>query len=192
VFPTTSTSTTRRGTRGLALVATVAVFTGLAFSLTACSPAEAGAAAVVGDHRISTAEVSDAVTGIKEGNRQLSGEGLDRTVLFFLVVSPFVLPAAQANGVAVSKDQARQLLPGDPTPDPGAVRVLQTFLALQQLQQAGKNDALAQIQKDVAAAKPELNPRFGTFDVSQMAVVDAPPNWIVPTAEPTATSGATP
>ena len=173
------------GTAALALSAIVA--------LTACTPAQAGAAAVIGSRRISTTEVSQATQGIKQGNPQLAqGKGLHRTVLFFLVISPYVLQAAEQNGVAVSADTARQMLPNTPDPDPGSVRVLRTFVALQQLQQAGKNEALTQIQKDVTAAKPELNPRYGTFDVKQMAVVDAPPNWIVPSAEPTPSSGSTP
>ena len=190
-------STTRNSTaarpsrrRGLTLAAAAAV---LALGLAACSPAQAGAAAVVGQRRISTAEVSDAVTGIKQGNPQLAaGQGLDRTVLFFLVISPYVLSAAESNGVGVSDDTAKQMLPKTQDPDPGAVRVLRTFVALQRLQQEGKNDALNQIQKDVTAAKPELNPRYGRFDVKQMAVVDAPPNWLVPSSEPTASSGTTP
>jgi peptidyl-prolyl cis-trans isomerase SurA len=192
VFDTSSDSTAARrsGRRGLKAAAAAAV---AAVALAACTPAQAGAAAVIGDRRISTSEVSQATQGIKQGNPQLAqGKGLDRTVLFFLVISPYVLSAAEQNGVGVSADTARQMLPNAQDPDPGAVRVLRTFVALQQLQQAGKNDALTQIQKDVTAAKPELNPRYGTFDVKQMAVVDAPPNWIVPSAEPTASSGDTP
>jgi hypothetical protein len=192
VFDTWSNSRAARpaGRRGLTAAAAAAV---MALGLVACSPAQAGAAAVIGDRRISTADVSDAVAGIKEGNPQLAqGTGLDRTVLFFLVVAPYVLAEAESGGVAVSADQARQMLPKTQDPDPGAVRVLRTFMALQRLQQEGKNDALTQIQKDVTAAKPELNPRYGTFDVQQMAVVDAPPNWIVPKTEPTASSSTAP
>ncbi|MGN6610199.1 MAG: hypothetical protein ACTHLJ_00340 [Angustibacter sp.] len=192
MFDTSSDSTAARraGRRGFKAAAAAAV---AAVALAACTPAQAGAAAVVGDRRISTNEVSQATQGIKQGNPQLAqGQGLDRTVLFFLVISPYVLSAAEQNGVGVSADTARQMLPNTPDPDPGAVRVLRTFVALQKLQEAGKNDALTQIQKDVTAAEPELNPRYGTFDVKQMAVVDAPPNWIAPSAEPTASSGDTP
>ena len=191
MLSTTRNSTAARaGRRGLRAAAAAAL---LALGLAACTPSQAGAAAVIGQRRISTQEVSDAVAGIKQGNPQLAqGTGLDRTVLFFLVISPYVLSAAESNGVGVSADTARQMLPKAENPDPGAVRVLRTFVALQRLQQEGKNDALMQIQKDVTAAKPELNPRYGRFDVQQMAVVDAPPNWIVPKAEPTPSSGTTP
>ncbi|KQX69348.1 hypothetical protein [Angustibacter sp. Root456] len=192
MFDTSSDSTAARraGRRGLKAAAAAAV---AAVALAACTPGQAGAAAIVGDRRISTSEVSQAAQGIKQGNPQLAqGQGLERTVLFFLVISPYVLSAAEQNGVGVSADTAREMLPNVHDADPGAVRVLRTFVALQKLQQAGKNDALTQIQKDVAAAEPELNPRYGTFDVKQMAVVDAPPNWIAPRAEPTASSGDTP
>lgn len=192
MFDTSHNSTAARPAvgHGLRAVAAAAV---LALALVACSPAQAGAAAVIGDRRISAGEVSNAVAGIKAGNPQLAqGNGLDRTVLFFLVISPYVLSSAQSSGVGVSVDQARQMLPKTQDPDPGAVKVLRTFLALQRLQQGGKNDALTQIQKDITAAKPELNPRYGTFDVKQMAVVDAPPNWLVPRTAPTASSSPAP
>lgn len=191
VSDTTRTSITRRTRRaGLAGVAAAAA---LAVALTACTPAQSGAAAVVDGRRITVQQVDSAVAGIKTGNPQLAeGQGLDRTVLFFLVISPWVLSAAESNGVGVSEGQAKQLLPKASEPDPGSLRVMRTFLALQQLQQAQKTEALAQVQQDITAAKPELNPRFGTFDVQQMAVVDAPPNWIVPNAQPTATSSPAP
>ncbi|GAB3592699.1 hypothetical protein GCM10027446_13770 [Angustibacter peucedani] len=182
---TTRTRTTRR-TAGVAGVAAAAV---LALALSACTPAQAGAAAVVDGRRITVDQVSAATTGIKTGNPDLAeGEGLDRTVLFFLVISPWVLRAAEENGVGVSTGEAEKLLTKTDDPDPGSVLVLRTYLALQKLQQGEKTEALTQVQKDVTAAKPELNPRYGTFDLKQMAVVDAPPNWLVPGSEPTATA----
>ena len=192
MFHTTRITTTRRGTwRRAAGAASAAAV--LAVTLGACSPAQAGAAAVVGDRRITTAQVSDATTGIKQGNPQLAqGEGLDRTVLFFLVISPYVLSQAEANGVGVSEAEAKKLLPKTQDPDEGSVRVLQTYLALQKLQQQNKTEALTQIQKDVTAAKPELSPRFGTCDVKQMAVVDSAPNWIVPTPQSSPDPNAAP
>ncbi len=186
----TSSSRPSPAPRRAALAGTVVA--GL-LAVTACSAAQAGAAAVVDGRRITVQQVSDATSGIKAGNPQLAqGDGLDRTVLFFLVISPWVLQAAQDNGVGVSDSEARQLLTKTTSPDPGSVTVLRTFLALQKLQQAQKTEALTQVQKDVTAAKPELNPRFGTFDLKQMAVVDAPPNWIVPGSAPTATATPAP
>lgn len=182
---TRTTSAIAAQRSALAAVATVA---GVAVLLTGCSASQVGAAAVVDGRRITVQQVSDAVAGIQRGNPQLAQtSGLDRTVLFFLVLSPWLLPAAQDNQVGVSESEARALLPKTTTPDAAAVRVLRTFLALQKLQQAGKTEALAQVQKDVTAARPELNPRYGTFDLKQMAIVDSPPNWLVPRSTPTPT-----
>lgn len=192
VSETTRTSTTRRSAArrraGIAGALAAAVL-----AATACSPAQAGAAALVDGRRITVQQVSDATAGIKAGNPELAqGEGLERTVLFFLVISPWVLQAAQENGVGVSDSEARQLLTKTASPDPGAVKVLRTFLALQKLQQAQKTQALTAVQQAVVAAKPELNPRFGAFDPKQMAVVDVSPNWIVPETNATATATPAP
>jgi hypothetical protein len=167
--------------------AAVAVAVGLAVS--ACTPAKAGAAAIVGDRRITSQQVNDSSQGIREGNPQLAqGDGLERTVLFYLVISPWVLSAAQSTGNGVSNQEAAKLLPDTKTPDPGSILVLRTFTALQKMQQAGASEALAQVQKDIGAADPKLSPRYGAFDVQQMSIVDAPPNWVVPKSEPTETT----
>ena len=161
--------------------------------LSACSPAKVGAAAIVGDQRITTAQVNTASDGIRTGNPQLAqGEGLERTVLFYLVIAPWVLPTAAANGQGVSKQEATKLLPDATDPDPDSILVLRTFIALQKMQQAGLSEPLAQVQKDVTAANPKLSPRYGTFDAKSMSIVDAPPNWVVPKSEPTPTSGEQP
>lgn len=174
-------------------LAGIAAATALAVLVTGCSASQVGAAAVVDGRRITVQQVSDAVAGIQRGNPELSQSGgLDRTVLFFLVLSPWLLKAAEDNKVGVSEAEARALLPKTTSPDENAVRVLRTFLALQKLQQAGKTEALTQVQKDVTAARPELNPRYGTFDLKQMAIVDSPPNWLVPRSTPTPTATTTP
>lgn len=166
-----------RGLRATAVAATLVVAAGVS----ACSPREAGAAAVLDNRRVSLSQVTQAVQGIKVGNPELAqGEGLDRTVLFFLVLAPYVLSEAQQAGVGASEDEARALLPKAPDPDPNAVRVLRTFLALQKLQQAGKTDALGRIQADLKSSGVRLNPRFGRLDTSTLQIVDRTPNWLVP------------
>jgi hypothetical protein len=150
-----------------------------ALAVGACAPGESGAAAVVGDRRITTAQLSAAVAGIKRGNPQLgSNGGLDRSVLFFMIISPYVLRAAEVKGVGVSDAQAAKLLQRDADPDPGAVLVLRTYLALQALQGAKGTTELQQVQQDVAAAKPRLNPRYGRFDTKELTVVSDTPNWL--------------
>jgi hypothetical protein len=159
-----------------------------ALAVGACSPRESGAAAVVGDRRITTDQLSGAVAGIKRGNPQLgANQGLDRTVLFFLIISPYVLRAAEAKGVGVSDAQAAKLLVRDIDPDPDAVQVLRTYLALQALQEAKGTAELQQVQQEVAAVKPRLNPRYGRFDTKELTVVSETPNWLASTDQPTST-----
>jgi len=180
----------RRPRSGRARVlAASAVLAVLAVGTTACTH-QAGSAAVIGDQRITTQQVDDAVTGIQQGNPQLSqGDGLSRTVLFYLMIAPWVSSAAESKGVAVSDDEAKAVLSGTRDPDPDAVRVIRTFLALQKLQ--ADPNALTQIQKDVVAAHPQVNPRYGHFDGKTMNVDDVTPNWLAaPKATPTQTAPA--
>ena len=177
-----------RGARAGAVAAVAAV----ALALGACSPREAGAAAVYGDQRITTEQLSDAVQGIRQGNPDIAqSPGLEQTVLFYLVVAPFLLPKAEAAGAGVSDDEAAtQLLPKATDPDPQSLRVLRTFLALQKLQQGGGTQVLQQVQQQVQAANVRINPRFGRLDTSQLEIVARQPNWLVrPPATPAA--GAT-
>ncbi|MGL5859223.1 MAG: SurA N-terminal domain-containing protein [Angustibacter sp.] len=164
-----------------------------ALGLGGCSPREPGAAAVVGDRRITTQQVADAVRGIKAGNPQVGKtEQLERTVLYFLVLAPYVADAARDEGVAVSDAQAEALLSESSDPDPDAVMVFRTFLALRQLQEARDTEGLDRLQQRLAAAAPDINPRYGVFDAREVAIVDTNPNWLEPTASPTPTGSGAP
>lgn len=186
---TTERRTGRRGLRAAAAVAALA----LAAGLSACSPSEPGAAAIVGDRQVSTQDVTAAVKGIRTGNPQLAqGGDLDRTVIFFLIISPFVLEQAQAAGAGVSADEARAQLPETNDPDPGAVEVLRTFLALQKLQQVGDTTALTTVQNRLKTAKVRVNPRFGRLEPNELQIVDRTPNWLVPVAAPAPTDQPVP
>jgi hypothetical protein len=166
-----------------------------ALALVACSPQEPGAAALLGDQRITTAQVDEAVRGIRRGNPDIAqGEGLERTVLFYLVVAPYLLPRAEQAGAGVSETEAAAQLPRATDPDPQALRVLRTFLSLQKLQQAGQSAVLQQVQQQIRAARVRISPRFGRLDTTQLEIVDRQPNWLVrtpstpPTGQPTAPS----
>jgi hypothetical protein len=183
-------ATTGRTAIGLRAAAVAGV---AALALTACSPDEPGAAAIVAGQRITTDQVSEAVSGIRRGNPDIAqAEGLDQTVLFYLVVAPFLLPRAEQAGAGVSQSEVvSQLLPRATTdPDPQSVRVLQTFLSLQKLQQAGATPVLEQVQRQIRSAKIRVNPRFGRLDTTQLQIVARQPNWLVPTA-PTPAAGET-
>jgi hypothetical protein len=183
-------ATTGRTAIGLRAAAVAGV---AALALAACSPDEPGAAAIVAGQRITTDQVSEAVSGIRRGNPDIAqAEGLEQTVLFYLVVAPFLLPRAQQAGAGVSQSEVvTQLLPRATTdPDPQSVRVLQTFLSLQKLQQAGATPVLEQVQRQIRSAKIRVNPRFGRLDTTQLQIVARQPNWLVPTA-PTPAAGET-
>ena len=185
-----TTSGTPRRTRAGAVAAVAAV----ALALTACSPREAGAAAVYGDERITTDQVTQAVQGIKQGNPEIAqSPGLEQTVLFYLLVAPFLLPAAERAGAGVSDSEAAsQLLPRATNPDPQALRVLRTFLALQKLQQGGATPVLQQVQRQIQDAGVRVNPRFGRLDSSRLEIVQRQPNWLVRTPAPTASETTPP
>jgi hypothetical protein len=174
--------TTGRTAIGLRAAAVAGV---AALALAACSPDEPGAAALVAGERITTDQVSQAVKGIRQGNPEIAQtEGLDQTVLFYLVVAPFLLPRAEQAGAGVSESEVvTQLLPrAGSDPDPQSVRVLQTFLSLQKLQQAGATPVLEQVQQQIRSAKIRVNPRFGRLDTNQLQIVARQPNWLARTA----------
>jgi hypothetical protein len=152
-----------------------------ALALSACSVGQPGVAAQIGQREISTEQLAHAVAGIKAGSPELAkSEGLDRTVLTFLLVSPYIMKAGEQAKVMVSPDEAKKLLPKAASPDPDAVLVLQTFLIFQKLQSDPQGTALRQVQKDLVAGQPKINPRFGEFDLQQGAIVNPAPNWLVP------------
>lgn len=178
--------TSRRGVRAVAGAGAVV----LALVVGACSPAEPGAAAVLGDERITTAQVSEAVRGIQQGNPDIAqSQGLEQTVLFYLVVAPYLLPRAEQAGAGVSDAEAAAQLPKATDPDPQALRVLRTFLSLQKLQQARQTPVLRQVQQQIRSAGVRINPRFGRLDTTALEIVARQPNWLVrapASASPTA------
>jgi hypothetical protein len=186
--------TSARGVRATATagVGAVALPLVLSLALGACSPAEPGAAAVVGDQRITTAQVNQAVRGIRQGNPEIAqGQGLDQTVLFYLLVAPYLLPRAEQVGAGVSDTEAAAQLPKATDPDPQSLRVLRTFLSLQKLQQGGQTAVLQQVQQQIRGAKARINPRFGQLDTTRLEIVERRPNWLVPAPSATASGQPT-
>lgn len=93
-----------------------AVLVGLvaALGLSACGgdhPAESGAAAVVGSDRISVPDLQTAYTELNAAFQEPGGQPIPQTsLLSWMMFSPFVIPEAAKQGVAVSEDDARNLL----------------------------------------------------------------------------------
>ena len=59
-------------------------------------------------------------------------------------------------------------------PSPSTIAFVQMQLAIQKLDQASKTRIVAELGK----AKITVNPRYGTFDVTQIALTPIEPNWI--------------
>lgn len=163
-------------------------------ALSACTPGDAGAAAVVDGRRISSADLAAATDGIRTGNPDLarSGSDLERIALFYLMIGPYVMDAAQANGAGVSAQEAAAQLPKTTSPDPRSVQVLQSFLALEKLKSLRQQKILIDLQRTIAAAHPRVNPRYGRFEPAGPSIEDTQPDWFVPTPAPSApTAGGT-
>jgi len=167
----------RQTTRGLYLAAVA----GAVVLTAACSPEEAGAAALVGDRRITNEQLQSAVTDLREGSPDAAQvPQLDRLVLFAIIAEPYVLKAARDEGLGVSPSEAQAALPRSENPGPDAVRALQALIALNKLDQGQKQEALSGVATQLRDAGVRVSPRFGRFDPQAMRIVDAPPNWLVP------------
>jgi hypothetical protein len=85
-----------------------------ALGLSACGggdPVESGAAAVVGSDRISVADLQTAYTELNEAFKGPGNQPIPQTsLLSWMMYSPFVIPEAAKQGVAISDDDARDLL----------------------------------------------------------------------------------
>ena len=160
----------------------------LAIALGGCA-GQPGTAAVVDGERISQAQVEAVHTDLVEVFQGVTGP----QVLQSLIIAPFVLDAAQAEGVAVSDEQARTFLQDTATQagaDAGtefsdaSVELLRSDLSLQGIQSLGNAaEVMAGIETAIAEADVELSPRYGSgFDLAGGGIAPLATPWIVPTA----------
>jgi hypothetical protein len=192
-----------RGGAALALAASLAV----APLLAACQPAQAGAAAVVGDRRVTVEEVQTATTELRsivQDPTQISQD----LVLGWLITSPYVLQVASDQGQGVSTQDAQRFFQqanfkavgGGSTPSDASVEAVQTAYALQKLTGQGSDQKTAQaavdtILADLKSAGVKVNPRYGTFDYrwdAQSGTFSLSPhtsNWLQPAPGATAPAG---
>jgi hypothetical protein len=201
----------RRGPRPSALVAAA-----LLALTAACGAQEAGAAAVVGDRRISESELQQATADIQRiapPDSALSPQ----QVLTWLITEPYMTRAATQNGVGVSLDQARQFFSqaqftaddGSGTPSDPALRAVQSVLSLNNvigrgprpLQQDKAVAAMDQVSEELQQAGVRVNPRYGSFADTWREGRQQPffavgqgeqPNWLVPSPTPTASGSPQP
>jgi len=74
----------------------------------------------------------------------------------------------------VSASQARQVIAKVADPSPSTIMFVQMQLALQKLDQTSKTLIVDELGK----VKITVNPRYGTFNATQIALTPISPNWI--------------
>lgn len=146
---------------------------GATLALSACGTQEAGAAAIVNGTAISDKDVQTVslqVNKLAQGQQELSSSN----VLLSLILAPYVLAEADRTGKRVADSQARKVLRQVADPAPSTMEFVRMQLSLQSLDQASRTSILTKLGK----AKITVNPRYGAFDLKQVALVPISPNWI--------------
>ncbi|MEO6019739.1 MAG: hypothetical protein ABIP45_05770 [Knoellia sp.] len=148
-------------------------------ALSACSGTTSAQTAAVVDGRVITEQqVRVAAEQINKAFKPQQAITADQ-VLTLLIRAPYINKAAAKAGKPQSESAARAAFkdfPGTPTPE--TVEILQAEASLQQIDDAGRQA----LTKEFAALDMTINPRYGTFDPAQAAVVADEPNWLVPAA----------
>ena len=186
-------STGRR--RGAAVV--LAASLALTPLLGACGT-QAGAAAVVGDRRITVDELQTATSEVRSIVQDPS-QVTQQLVLGWLIAHPYVVQVASEQGKGVSRQDAQTFFTrsnfktqdGGTTPSDSAVDAVQTAYALSLLTGQDSSPEVAkrsvdEVLADLKAAKVTVNPRYGTFDykwdeqTATFTLSPRSPNWLKP------------
>jgi len=183
---------------GALLAGTAAV---LAVTLSGCGTiSQAGAAAVIGDRRISVSDVQDGYNDIVPLVGQDAGV-TQAQILNLLILEPYLTDAAADLGLGVSDQDARLSISSSGSVDgddlsAAGVEVWRANLANTALQTDRSTKEIAatyaSIEKELKAADVEINPRYGDgIDYSTFTLTQSTPNWIsstdtaTPTVSPT-------
>jgi hypothetical protein len=202
----------RRSTRRRGRIAAVALAAALCLApaLSGCST-QAGAAALVGDRRISVSDLQTATTQLK-ALVQDPAQITQQLVLGWLIANPYAVRVAAKKGKGVSRDDALRFFSqanfkdaaGGTTPSEPAVSAVQTAYALQLLagQDVDQQTAKANVDEIIAGLKADkvtVNPRYGSFDYAwdpqTQAFTLSPRNvdWLsTPSSTPSAQPSAQP
>jgi len=157
------------------------ILLGATLALSACGTQELNAAAIVNGTAIKDKDVqivSLQLNKLTQGQQKLT----TGNVLVSLILAPYVLTEASRIGKNVSDAEVRKVIEKVPEPAPPTMEFVRMQLALQSLDEPGRVSILTKLSK----AKITVNPRYGKFDLKQVALVPSSPNWI----KPAATSGA--
>lgn len=167
-------------TRTSRLAFVTAAVIGASLALSGCGAQQPGAAAIVNDTSIRHQDtvISDQdVQSVPEQLNPLAEGGQPLKVsdaLLTLILAPYVLDEAKRVGMTVSDSEARQVIAKVPDPSPSTLMFVQMQLSLPKLDQASKT----RIVDELGKVKITVNPRYGAFDVTQIALTPIEPNWI--------------
>lgn len=163
---------------------TLALVIGASLALSGCGTQQPGAAAIVNDtavrHQdivISDEDVQSVpleLNALAQGGQQLKVSD----ALLSLILAPYVLDEAQRVGRTVSASEARKVIAKVANPSPSTIAFVQMQLVIQKLDQASKTLIVDELGK----VKITVNPRYGAFDVTKIALTPISPNWVKPSA----------
>jgi hypothetical protein len=171
----------------------------LALLVSGCGTRQSGAAAVVGDRRISVAAVQDAYQDIVPlvGQDQQISQG---QILNLLILEPYLTQAAAAQGRGVSAEDARLNMKSAGLEDPSKIsnaaldvwRANLANAALQTDRPAAEIQATYQgIGKQLKSVGVHVNPRYGAgLNYTDFSIVAEKPNWLASSSTPAATAPA--
>jgi hypothetical protein len=149
------------------------VLLGVTLALSACGTQRPGAAAIVNGTTISDKDVQ--IVAVQVNSLAAVQQKLTPSVVLLnLILAPYVLSEADRTGKDVSAAQARKLIDKVANPSPATVDFVRMQLAIPSLSQASKTSILAKLGK----ATIIVNPRYGTFDLRQAAILPTSPDWI--------------
>jgi hypothetical protein len=157
----------------------VALLLGMTLALSACGTQQTGAAAIVNGTPISEQDVQTVAVQLN-ALPQVQQKLTPNVVLLNLILAPYVLAEADRSGKGVPDAEARKVVAKVPNPTQATMDFVRMQMAIPSLSQASKTAILATLGK----VKVTVNPRYGTFDVQQAAILPTSPNWIKPGATP--------
>ena len=159
---------------------TLTLVLGASLALSGCGAQQAGAAAIVNDTTVRHQDIvisEKDVQSVPEELNALVQAGQELKVsdaLLSLILAPYVLDEAKRVGKTVSPSEARKVIAKVADPSPSTIMFVQMQLAIQKLDQASKTLIVDELGK----VKITVNPRYGAFDVTKIALTPISPNWI--------------
>jgi hypothetical protein len=156
-----------------------------------CSGHEAGAAAVVGDRRISIAQVQSAYTDVIPLVGQ-DAQFTQTSILNWLILEPYLTQEAAHEGKGISAQDAElefgkvEGAPSDPST--AGVDVVRAILARGAIFSSDKSteqltQLMAGLTAQLKADGVQVNPRYGSgIDFADSSIVQSQPNWLKPAA----------